>query len=183
MRPDGGPSPSLARRITYGLEAARADPESVVFCSGGKGRFGPSEASVIAAGLAGEVAEARLMLDESSKDTLHSVIAAVRYARANDFFQCIICTDGYHLPRARLLFWLMGMKSKAGPFQRRRSGTRLYRLRMRLREVLAIPYNLAEILFRRTEREPQGTPPRSFTNKTQRLEALPPQPGASKEGD
>jgi len=77
VRPDGGASPALLRRIDGGFKLASAYPKSLVFCSGGIGRYGPSEASIIAdrlttLGLPPE----RLVLDEASLDTLQTVVAA-----------------------------------------------------------------------------------------------------------
>ncbi|MDB5453196.1 MAG: hypothetical protein JWO33_1774, partial [Caulobacteraceae bacterium] len=40
---DGRPSPSLARRIAYGLRAAALSPKARVLCSGAAGDAGPSE--------------------------------------------------------------------------------------------------------------------------------------------
>jgi uncharacterized SAM-binding protein YcdF (DUF218 family) len=149
VRPDGSPSPSLARRIAYAAVAARSEPEALIFCSGGQGRFGPSEASVIAAGLSSSAPRAQLVLDESSKDTLQSVTAAVRFARTNGVPCCVVCTDGYHLPRVRLLFWLLGVSSKAPASKPRPAGRLRYRLWMRFREVVAIPYDVVAILLQR----------------------------------
>jgi uncharacterized SAM-binding protein YcdF (DUF218 family) len=147
VRPDGSPSPSLARRIANAAVAARSEPEALIFCSGGQGRFGPSEASVIATGLRSSVPPAQLVLDEISKDTLQSVTAAVRFARANGVSRCIVCTDGYHLPRVTLLFWLLGVSCKAPASKLRPAGRLRYRLWMRFREIVAIPHDVVTILL------------------------------------
>lgn len=142
MRADGSPSAALLRRIGYGLQAARARPDAPVLCSGGVGRAGPSEASVMLAVLGREgVASERLIPDEESLDTLQSVAVAARRARALDSPFVVVCSDGYHLPRIRLMLAVLGVRSVSGP----RGGPRgdaWHRLRMALREIPAIPYDL-----------------------------------------
>jgi vancomycin permeability regulator SanA len=150
---DGRPSPSLRRRIGYGAQAAAAWPEAPVLCSGGVGRVGPSEASIIAQGLADSgVTPGRLTLDEASLDTLQSVVATARFVRRGGLDGCIVCSDRYHIPRIRLLLAVLGVRSQAGPTAPGLAGTRLYYgLKMHLREALAIPYDLAIVLVRRAE--------------------------------
>jgi uncharacterized SAM-binding protein YcdF (DUF218 family) len=149
--PDGGPSPSLARRIAYAARAAGAVPGATVFCSGAAGRFGPSEASVMAEALrARGVAAERLVLDEASDDTLQTVLAAARFLRAGGYGRCIVCSDRYHLPRIRLLFAALGVRTRAAATAPGHGGAgHRHWTYMRLREALAIPYDLAIVLARR----------------------------------
>lgn len=148
VRADGRPSAALARRIGYGLAAAEAHPEAVVLCSGGVGREGPSEASVMVELLTWRgVAPERLIADEASLDTLQSVAVAARMARARGW-HVVACSDGYHLPRIRLMLALLGVESMAGPCDGPR-GDRLHRLGMALREIPAIPYDVALVAAQR----------------------------------
>ena len=150
---DGRPSPSLLRRIGYGVRAAAEHPRALVLCSGGVGRAGPSEASIMAEVLLRRgVTPDRVILDETSLDTLQSVIAVGRFVRQRGLDGAIICSDRYHLPRIRLMLAVLGVATAAGPTARGRDGTRLtYWLRMYLREALAIPYDLGIVLARRRE--------------------------------
>ena len=94
VRPDGKASPALLRRIAGGRALALAHPEAPVVCSGAVGRFGPSEASIMAEVLtAGGVAADRLVLDEESRDTLQTGLAAARYVRTHGLAGAIVCTD------------------------------------------------------------------------------------------
>lgn len=140
MRADGSPSETLARRIGYAAAAAEHEPGLVLFLSGGVGRHGPSEASVMARMLAGAVSASRLHRDEASGDTLATVRAAAAFARAQGITAILSCTDSYHQPRVRMLFALQGLACVALPFPRR--GSRRAFWRMRLREAAAIPYDL-----------------------------------------
>lgn len=149
VREGGHPSPALARRIAYGLLAAHGSQAPIV-CSGAAGRFGPSEALVMAQALKADgVAPGRLVLDEESRDTLQSVLFAARFLRRQGLARCIVCSDGYHLPRIRLLLGALGVATEAGPVRRGPVGSKRHWLRMVLREALAIPYDLAIVLARR----------------------------------
>lgn len=138
--PDGSPSPTLARRVGYAAAAAEADPGAELFCSGGQGRYGDPEATVMARLLAGTIAPGRVHLDVVSGDTLETVRAATAFYRAGDYAACLIATDAYHQPRVRMLFALFGIRTRAIAFPQR-GGARLI-WRMRLREAAALPYDL-----------------------------------------
>ena len=147
---DGRPSPSLRRRIAYGAQAAAAWPDAPVLCSGGVGAAGPSEASIIAEGLAGRaIAAQRLTLDEDSLDTLQSVVATAGFVRRRGLDGAVVCSDRYHIPRIRLLLAALGVRSRAGPTAGFQGARPYYVAKMHLREALAIPYDLAIVLARR----------------------------------
>lgn len=150
VRPDGRASAALLRRIDYGYEAARRMPDAHVLCSGGVGRFGPSEASIMAEVLIDRgVAVERLILDEVSLDTLQNVEAAVRQEREGGHPYVVVCSDGYHLPRIRVLLALHGIETRAGPVPRGPAGaSAAYWIGMSLRELLAIPHSLLRLLAR-----------------------------------
>lgn len=151
--PDGRPSPALARRIGYGVRAAVDAPRALVVCSGAAGRVGPSEASVMATALiATGVDPTRLVLDEVSRDTLQSAAFCARFVRAEGLAGCIVCSEGYHIPRIRLILWALGVPTRSGPQSPDRGGASLQDwARMSLREALAIPYDLMIAVFRRGE--------------------------------
>ena len=141
--PGGEPSPSLARRIACGHLAAGEGPGDLIFCSGGLGHHGPSEASVMAQALiGGGVDPQRIALDEDSRDTLQNVTAAARFIRTEGLEGAVVCTDGYHVPRTRMLFGVLGIASRVGPIRPGYAGSRTHWLRMVAREALAYPYDL-----------------------------------------
>ncbi|MEG3148231.1 YdcF family protein [Sphingomonas sp. RT2P30] len=111
-----------------------------MFLSGGIGAHPPSEAAVMAAILSCTVSANRLILDEVSNDTLQTVRAAAAHARAQDYSSILTCTDAYHQPRVRMLFRLMGLASCPIPLAAR--GPKQQRVKMWLRECVAIPYDL-----------------------------------------
>lgn len=147
VRPDGSPSASLLRRTGHGLAAARSIPDAPILCSGGAPGGGPTEASIMArVMLENDVAPDRLILDETSLDTLDNVAATVAQVTAGRHPYVVACSDAYHLPRVRLLLALHGVKSR--PW---RGGARApwgHGASMGLRECLAIPHSLARLVAR-----------------------------------
>lgn len=155
VRPDGTASEALLRRVGYGLEAAAEYPAAPVLCSGGASRPGRrSEASIMADLLLKDgVAPERLILDETSRDTLENAAAAAAEAARGGHTCVIACSDGYHLPRIQMLLRLMGVDSR--PATPRRGPARAplaHGIGMGLRETLAVPHNLAVLMARRVRR-------------------------------
>jgi len=151
VRPDGSPSASLLRRIGFGLEAACEDPRAPILCSGGVCRPGPSEASIMAQVLLAQgVAPERLILDETSLSTLDNIAATVAQVEDGGHPHVVACSDGYHLPRIRLLLALHGVTSRSWPCRER--APLGHGVAMGLRECLAVPHNLAHVVARRWRR-------------------------------
>jgi vancomycin permeability regulator SanA len=150
---DGGPSLALGRRVRYALAAAAESPESPIFCSGARGRHGPSEASVMSTLLRKRRIEPhRIVLDEASHDTLTSVVAASRFIRLRGLSGAIVCTDRFHYPRIRMLFAALGQRARYGPSPDTHDGTPLsYWVWMHLREAAAILYDGVVVLIRRRD--------------------------------
>ena len=90
--------------------------------------------------LSGPVEKTRLVLNEASSDTLETVRAAAAHAKEHDYATVLTCTDAHHQPRVRMLFRLMGIRSR--PVQLARRGSGHLQLKMWLREAAAIPYDL-----------------------------------------
>ena len=151
VRPDGSPSAALLRRIDHGLAAAAEHPDAPILCSGGAPRPGPTEASIMATILQNAgIAPDRLILDETSLNTLDNVAATVAQAEAGGHPYVIACSDAYHLPRVRLLLALNGVKSQPWPGAEQASWG--YGAAMAAREALAIPHSLARAMARRARR-------------------------------
>ncbi len=151
VRADGRPSSALARRIRAAARAAEAYPQAQVFCSGGVGRHGPSEALVMAGELVRlGVDHRRLALDEASLDTLQTALAARRRMLVQGMTRCLVVSDSYHVARAAALMRLLGVRAAAWPARAglREMGTRAF-IWMRVREAAATPYDLALALIKR----------------------------------
>lgn len=154
VRPDGSPSPTLARRIEAAWRFGEALPVPPLYLpSGGVGRHGPSEASVMAEHLrrAG-VPAARILPDEAARDTLDTVFNCCAMLRAAGHRgQVFAASSAYHLPRCLLLLRLAGLPARAVPPPPEPASHRfLRRWRWRLREVPAIPWDVLMLLGRAT---------------------------------
>ena len=154
VRADGSASPALARRTGYAAAVAEADPATDLFLSGGVGRHGAADATVMARLLSGAVAGSRLFLDTASLDTLQTVRAAAAFATTHGYARILTCTDAYHQPRVGMLFRLFGHRSR--PVQLASRGGRRLRTRMWLREGAAIPYDLVAGLAARVQASRRG---------------------------
>ncbi len=148
---DGRPTPTLARRIGFARDAALTMPDSLVFCSGRTPKsHGLSEAFVIKRELSADIDRARLILDEASRDTLQTVLAAARCWRKEALGPVYVCTDRYHLPRTRMLFRMAGVRTLPVASPPERANVPQDQRRWNhFREAAAIPYDFVAMLFTR----------------------------------
>ncbi len=129
--------------------------------TGGVGRFGPSEASVMAGLLAARgVPRERILLEETGTDTLSSARAVAALLRRHRIGAPVfVATSLYHLPRCLLLLRLIGVPASAAIPPVVPAATRWWRrCYWWLREVPALPYDavLAVLLRMRGERSTLG---------------------------
>ena len=146
--PGGQPSTTLRRRVEAALACARNDPEAGFIPTGGVGRYGPSEASVMARLLMESGVRAdKILLEETGNDTLSSVRAIRRILREHPpAGRVMVATSGYHLPRCLTLLCLAGMAATPCP-PPKAAESALSRWFWRLREVPALPYDAALVLW------------------------------------
>ncbi len=155
VRPDGKPSVTLRRRVEAAIGAAEGRQTARFIPSGAIGKYGPSEASVMAgllleSGVSGE----RIQLEETGSDTLSSVRAVTRLLRkAPHPGRVMVATSAYHLPRCLILLYLFRCGCASLPAASGSSaaswGQRWY---WRLREVPALPYDAVLALWLRLTR-------------------------------
>jgi len=146
VRPDGAPSTTLRRRVEAAAALGLRLGEVVFVPTGAQGRFGTSEAGVMASLLQGfGVARDQIVLEETGTDTLSSVRAVKRLLQARGHRGVVYAaTSAYHLPRCLVLMRLAGVAARACPppaFPAAR-GLRA-RWYWRLREVVAFPFDVA----------------------------------------
>ena len=149
VRPDGSPSTTLLRRVQAAAVFGRSFDRPLYVPTGAVGRFGGSEASVMAALLIElGVPEADILREETGRDTLSSARAVARLLRGRGNAGPVYAvSSAYHLPRCVLLLGLAGLRARAGrppsfpAAQRFR--TRWY---WRLRELAALPWDAGLML-------------------------------------
>ncbi len=149
VRPDGRPSGTLRRRVAAAAAFAARFPATTFIPTGGVGRFGASEASVMADMLRADGHSGwSFLLEETATDTLSSVRAVCRLLREHEIAGPVYAaTSAYHLPRCLLLLWLAGIPARPCPPPAAPAASN-WRKRWywRLREVPAIPYDAALVL-------------------------------------
>ena len=158
VRPGGRPSAMLHRRVEAAAAFGAQYNAPVFVPTGGLGRHGPSEASVMQALLVecGMVAE-RILLEETGTDTLSSARAVARLLRADGPAAPVFAaSSAFHLPRCVLLLRLFGLAARpAGPPYVAAGSRWMTRAWWWLREAAALPYDLMLALVERGFRADQ----------------------------
>lgn len=153
VRSGGAPGGALLRRTQAAARHAQVEPDLLLLVTGGRHHPDrPSEAEVMRrllreAGIAAE----RILMEDASRDTASSARACARILAARADVEAVgVCTHAYHMPRARLLFRLLGIRvfTVPVPGSRQREGTTRW-LRTRVKEVLATPADGVLMLLRR----------------------------------
>jgi uncharacterized SAM-binding protein YcdF (DUF218 family) len=151
VRADGTPSGTLSRRVTGALSIAREIPNRIFAATGGPGRHGPAEASVIRELLTTAGVDAdEILVEDQAEDTLQSVILCHRILRRRSDVDLIIpCSSPYHNLRCALLFRMLGYKVQIHPMPKDRPHLPLWKWFFYvLKEAIALPYDTAMLLFR-----------------------------------
>lgn len=152
VRPDGQPSPTLRRRVEAALRFGATLPAPLYVPTGGLGRHGPAEATVMAQLLrAAGVPAARIAEEPTGTDTFSSAIACTRLLRARGHRGPVwAASSAYHLRRCVLLLRLAGLPARAAPPPPFPASSR-FRARWywRLREIPALPFDAALMLAAR----------------------------------
>ena len=154
VRRDGTPSRTLRCRVGAAVRFGRRFERPLFIATGGKGRYGPAEAVVIAEMLeqAGYPA-ASVLREESGTDTLSSVCAVTRLIRRITSAPVYACSSAYHLPRCLLLLRLAGVAARPCPPPEVPASTNWWmRWYWRLREAAALPYDALLLLLLRLSR-------------------------------
>ena len=145
-------SNAMRRRVRGALASARDVNHAIFLVSGGIGRNPPSEARVMADLLhqAG-VAEQDIILEQASSDTFSSVRNCARILHSLGAFQrIVVCSDTYHIPRCRWLFYLYGVSTEAGWVESGRPENSTLRwLYYQVREIPAFLYDTVVVVFSR----------------------------------
>ena len=149
VRRDGSPSPTLLRRVQAAAVFGRRFDAPLYVPTGAVGRFGASEASVMAELLVElGVPEAAILREETGRDTLSSARAVARLLRARGHAGPVYAvSSAYHLPRCVLLLRIAGLPAAAGrppPFPAAQDFRK--RWYWRLRELAALPFDGVQML-------------------------------------
>ncbi len=152
VRPDGSPSPTLRRRVEAAHGFGRQLRGALYVPTGAIGRYGPSEARVMAGLLRGlGVDGAAIRMEETATNTLSSALACARLLRHHSG-PVYAASSAYHLPRCLVLLRLAGCPARACPPPQDPDLLRGWY--MRAREAVALPVDVALMLVRRRINRP-----------------------------
>ena len=125
IKPNGEPSGAMQRRIEGALALAQNSAEHVFLLTGTPAEFNLMRALLRREG----VADDSILEESHSASTLASVIHCSsllgRYARPHD--SVVVCSDRYHIPRCRWLFYLLNVRTAAAPVPSGREANGLLR--------------------------------------------------------
>jgi uncharacterized SAM-binding protein YcdF (DUF218 family) len=113
---NGAPSPAIRRRVNAAIGLHQSLTDSVLIMSGGTGRYGPSEASVMAdlARTAG-VRPGAILLEDASLNTRDNIQNSRSLIGDANRLALHIVSDAYHLPRCRMYLALAGIRARCHP--------------------------------------------------------------------
>jgi uncharacterized SAM-binding protein YcdF (DUF218 family) len=100
---DGRPSPPMKRRVRHAVELHGSLEDSVLVMSGGVGKYGPSEASVMRdMAVAEGVSSSDILLEENSLTTRQNLQNSNFIIRRMSIAEMHVVTDDFHIRRCRL---------------------------------------------------------------------------------
>jgi vancomycin permeability regulator SanA len=155
VMPDGKPSGAMRRRVKGALALGRKSPDPFYIVTGGTGRYGSPEADVMKAELqAGGIVEDRIATEAASTDTLSSILNCASIIREHGHVDSVsVCSDRYHIPRCRWLFWLLGIPTRPGNMPSGLNVNGILRWSLYyVREIIATPADTLLLLVRRPAR-------------------------------
>lgn len=138
LTPDGQPGPALLRRTDHAAALYALGRARVVLATGGPEGADLTEAEAMRRRLRDQgVPDGAILLEPRARDTYQNALFSIPILRAEGLGRAILVTDRYHLPRALMLFRLMGCPASAsGPVSTAARRDRLARAGW---ESLAIP--------------------------------------------
>lgn len=115
IRPDGGPSLTLRRRVQAAARFGATLRDPLYIPTGGQGKHGEPEAVVMSRLLQDlGVASASIRMEATATDTLESAVACAAMLKGHAG-PVWAASSGYHLPRCVMLLRLMGLPARAAP--------------------------------------------------------------------
>lgn len=153
LGPGGVAGPALVRRTRHAAALHAAGVAPVVVVTGGPAGARPTEARVMRDVLIAEgVPGAAIVEEDRARNTLENAIFSIEILRDRGLARAVVVTDRYHLPRALMLFRLLGQEATGSgpPWGRPVDATR--RLITLQREAVALPRDLARGLAARLRR-------------------------------
>jgi uncharacterized SAM-binding protein YcdF (DUF218 family) len=111
---DGRPGPALMRRTDHAARLWAEGRAGVILATGGPEGADLTEAEAMRRRLRDQgVPESAILLEPRARDTYQNALFSIPLLRAEGLGRAILVSDRYHLPRALMLFRLMGCPAVA----------------------------------------------------------------------
>lgn len=149
---DGSPSGAMRRRLEAALDCGRKSSDPVYLVTGGRRGRKPAESEVMRSYLrAAGIPDDRIWVDDESTDTLSSVERSAKMIKdRSNVGSLTVCSDRYHVPRCRWLFYLLGVPTRYAVMPSGRKANGIIRwLYYYLREIAAFPTDTLILLVKR----------------------------------
>lgn len=145
VRPDGSPSPALARRVAHGVGLARAGRVGHLVMSGGPVAHAVPEAHVMRdLALAAGIEAGRVVVEDRSRNTIGNALHCRPLAAERGWRRLLVVTDACHMARSLYIFHRLGLKVRPAPaWPGGVPGAEWYAAW--LREVLALPWTMIRV--------------------------------------
>ena len=157
LGPGGAPGPALLRRVGHAAALYAAGAAGTIIATGGPAGAHPTEASVMRRLLVGAgVPEEAVIEEDRARDTLENALFSIAILRARGLGPAIVVSDRYHLPRALMLFRLLGQPATASGPPLSPAATRRERLASLRRETVATPRDFVRALAARARPDAAG---------------------------
>lgn len=122
LRPDGGASPALERRMGHGIRLYREGRARRLLVSGGAVAHVIPEASVMREmALQAGIPDTAVVVEDKAANTFENAVFSGLIMERNGWTRALLVTDSFHMPRALLVFRVLGISVTGAPC-RERSG-------------------------------------------------------------
>jgi uncharacterized SAM-binding protein YcdF (DUF218 family) len=110
LKPDGAPTQALRRRVQLAVDVYRRRIAPVLLLSGGGPRPVSEAEAMRELAVAAGVPDLAILLESGSRNTAENAFASAALLRQRGLQRVVLVTHRVHLPRARLLFRLAGLR-------------------------------------------------------------------------
>jgi uncharacterized SAM-binding protein YcdF (DUF218 family) len=144
VRPDGRPSPALARRVAHAVGLAQRGVVRSLLMSGGPMAHPTPEAWAMRdLAIATGIAPDRIAVEDRSRNTIDNARLSAQVAEENGWRRLVVVTDLYHLPRALYVFRRFGVAAAGSGARPQRPAAEWWAACAR--EALALPWTVLRV--------------------------------------
>lgn len=147
---NGMPSPTLYERTRHGVNLFKQGLAPYLILTGGLGEKPPAEAEVMRRlAIKWGIPEERIIVEDRATSTCESAQLVAAIMKEKGFNSALLVSDGFHLPRAKLLFREQGLEVYGSPAVESPTSTIAYlKFFFTLRESVAIVFHYIEGAFK-----------------------------------